>query len=127
LGHGEGLGLLGNRTNVMSFIDDYNAPRKVKIDPLSDLLIDYVVVWHKYYVGSLNPLFLIVVGTHLPLFKYFPQLLYRERLHGSLLCNLFELILLIRDQFRSLLFKLIKLDTLCVLIIFAPLLLYLTF
>ena len=68
--------MLGYRTDVMSFIDDYNAPLKVNIDPLSDLLIDYVVVWHKNYVGSLDPLLLIVVWAHLPLLKLIPQLLY---------------------------------------------------
>jgi hypothetical protein len=82
LGHGEGLGLLGYRTDVMSFINDNNAPLEVNIDPLSDLLIDYVVVWHKYYVGSLDPLLLIVVWAHLPLLKLIPQLLYRQRFYS---------------------------------------------
>lgn len=90
--HGEGLGLLGNRADVMSFIDDYNAPLKVKINPLSDLLIDYVIVWHEYDVCSLNSILLVVEGAHTPLFKDVPQLLDRERLLGSLNCSCCEFI-----------------------------------
>jgi hypothetical protein len=97
LAHGEGLGLFGNRTDVMSFIDDYNAPLKVKIDPFSYLLINYVIVWHEYDVCSLNPILLVVVGAHFPLFKDVPQLLDRERLLGSLYCSFCEIIL---QQFR---------------------------
>jgi hypothetical protein len=49
----------------MSLIYDNNALVDVKLDPLPNLIIDQVVVWHEYDVSTLHVSLLVIEWAHL--------------------------------------------------------------
>ena len=56
----------------MSLINYNDAVAYVQVEILNNTGVKDVVVRHEYYVGFINPTFLIVVGAHFILSPVFP-------------------------------------------------------